>query len=101
MRHPLRKKDEIIRADHFLFSRDFYQSPPFQDEEALLCVRMGVRVRLTSIFNLPQDHFDATRTARPRTQEAVVCRFGMARRDIGRKVFQMGDILHFELLVEP
>jgi hypothetical protein len=61
---------------------------------------MGVRVRLTSIFNLPQDHFDATRTARSRTQEAVVCRFGMARRDIGRKVLQMGDIFHFELLIQ-
>jgi len=99
MRGSRGEVDKIIGTDHLRFPGDLHHGFSFQDEESLFQVRMDVGVGLTSIFNLAQDNFQAIRAAGSRAEEAVVGRFGMARRRVGKEVFHMGDIFfHFESL---
>lgn len=90
------KVDKVIGPDHFAFPFNLYDGFPFQDEEGLLKVWMGVGVSLAAVLNLPQDHFNPLGPEGPWAQEAAIRGFGMARRSIGGQVFQVGDVFfHF------
>ena len=98
MRSSRGEVDKIIGAGHFRFAGDFNYGFSFEDKKSLFQVRVDMGVGLTSVFDLTEDNFDAIRPTRSRAEKAVVCRFGMARRGVGRKVFYMADIFfHFNL----
>jgi hypothetical protein len=80
------KVDEIIGAYFFPLPFNFHNCFPFEYQEGLLNSRMRVRVGLTSILNLAQDHFYPIRTKGSRTEEAAICSPGVTRRRIGRQI---------------
>jgi len=95
------KVNKIIGPNQFPLPFDLHFGFSFQDKESLLQVRMDMGVGLPSEFDLPEDNFHAIGAVGSRTQEAIVCRFRMARRGICGNVLQMADILlHFELLIK-
>jgi hypothetical protein len=102
MRGSRGEVDKIIGTGHFRLPCDLHRGFSFQDKESLFQVRMDMGVGLTSVLNLTQDNFQAIRAAGSRTEETVICRLGMARRRVGKKVFHMGDIFfHSEFLPCP
>jgi hypothetical protein len=84
MRSSLGEINKIIGPGHFRFTGDINYGFSFEDKQSLLEVRVDMGVGLTSVLNLTQDHLHAIRPTRSRAEEAVVGRFGMARRGIRR-----------------
>jgi len=84
--------DKVIGADHFRLPRDLHHGLSFENKESLFQIWVDMGVSLTPVLNLPEDDFQAIRPAGSRTEEAVIGRSGMARRDICHEIFQMGDI---------